>query len=443
MRAYARNERPREALDCFSHMQIHGIKADPHTWELPSLGALGEGQQIHAAIVDSGCEGEVIVATALVNMYGKCRGVQHVRRVFSQMPERNVVTWNAMISAFSHNGYAQEAFDLFHQMQYNGFTPDHITVICIVDACGDFAALDKGQQIHATIIERGYEGHLVVGNALVNMYGKCQSLHDAHGVFRRMQKHNVVSWNTMISACAQNGHRIEALETFHNMDSDGIRPNEVTFLCALDACAGMANLHEEQKIHAGIVKSKYEGQLAVGNALINMYGKCNSLQNALNVFNQMPQRNVISWTTIISACTQNGCCKEALDYYDQMQKTSLKPNRITFLGALDACTKLAALEKGQEIHGTIIDGGYEGLTMVGNALITMYGQCRALQDAKSVFGRTCHRDVISWNSMIAACTWNGRGKEALDYFDEMQRYASWFPRGGSNLGPKKRCSVMM
>ncbi|KAJ7568082.1 hypothetical protein O6H91_01G018100 [Diphasiastrum complanatum] len=425
MKAYIKNDCDKEALDCLNRMRLCGVEPDHVTFvctleACASLGTLKKGQEIHAAIVDCGYEKKVIVGNALINMYGKCGSLNDAKEVFAQMTNRNEASWNAMISVCAQNGRGREALELFDFMRCEGIKPSSITYLCALDACASMAALEKGHEIHSAVVQGGYEGHVIVGTALVNMYGKCRSLDDARSVFRQITKRDTISWNAMITACSQNGHCEEALDLFNQMQHEGAWPNQVTLICVLDACASLSFLKKGQEIHATIINRRYTKNLLVCNALINMYGKCGSVEKARWVFGQMPQKDAISWNSIIAACTQNGKSTEALNLLDCMQRDGFKPSQITFLCALEACASVAALVKGQEVHAAILDSGYEVDVLLGNALVNMYGKCGSLEDARSVFDQMLHRDVISWSSMIEACAQNGHGMEALKLFHQMQ-----------------------
>ncbi|KAJ7521308.1 hypothetical protein O6H91_19G047300 [Diphasiastrum complanatum] len=423
--AYAKNGFSRQALECFDRMQVHGFKPNDVSFvcaldACSSLGALEKGQEIHAAIVDCGYEEKVIVGTALVDMYGKCGSLEDARHVFRQMRHRNVVSWSAMIAACSKNGHCKEALDLFEQMQSHGVKPDRVTFLSALDACAGLAALEKGKGIHKAITEAGYEGQMLVSTALINMYGKCGSLEDARSLFIQMNYRDVVSWNAMIGACAQNGHGKEALDLFDRMQSSGVRPDQVTFICALEACDSPDALEKGREIHAAICGRDFEGEVSLGTSLVDMYGKCGSVEDAWNVFDQMLDRNVVSWNAMITACNQNGQSKEALELISDMERCGFKPDQFTLVCGLEACSNLAFLKKGQEIHASIVKEQYEGDVVVGNALVNMYGKCGNLEDALSIFSQMPHRDVVSWNAMITACAQHGQGGKALDLFNAMQ-----------------------
>ncbi|KAJ7533971.1 hypothetical protein O6H91_13G073700 [Diphasiastrum complanatum] len=389
--------------------------------------ALSDGRLVHAHIKSLNYDRKTFLGNWLVKMYSDCGSMNDAKAVFDSLPVHNLRSWNILIKAYAKNGYGREALSCFHQMQLQGLKPNQITLVSALDACAGLAELELGQEIHASIVEGGYEAEVIVGTALVNMYGKCGRAEEALAVFDKMPQRDVVAWNAIISACALNGNATKALYLFNRMQLCGIKPNQSTFVSALDACAVQGLLDKGKHIHGSIVEGGYEGQVVVATALISMYGKCGSLEEARKVFAKMPHRNVITWNAMIAACAQNGQGKEALDWFDRMQLQRLKPNQITFVCVLDACASLAALEIGQEIHAAITEAGYEGhvsyydgQVVVGTALVNMYGKCGSVDEARSVFSRMRYRNVISWNAMILACAQNGQGEEALDLFNEMQ-----------------------
>ncbi|KAJ7565225.1 hypothetical protein O6H91_02G053100 [Diphasiastrum complanatum] len=382
--------------------------------------ALCDGRLIHAHLTRHNYDTSTYLANWVVKMYGDCGSLAEARAVVDCLPNANAYSWNILIKAYCKNGLCRQAVECFYKMQRCGIAPTHVSFVSVLEACASMAALEEGKLIHAAAVKAGYEGHVVVGTALLNLYGKCGSLEDARIVFRQMPNRDVVTWSAMITACAQNGHGKEALEWYNRMEENGIRANQFTFVSALDACASLAALEQGQKIHTSVVLYGYERQAIVGTALVHMYGKCRRLEDARRVFDQLHQRDVVCWGAMITACAQNGHGKEALNLFSRMQSDGFKANHITYASALDACASLAALEKGQELHASIVDSGLEGETGIGNALVDMYGKCGNLKDARTVFSRMRHRDLVSWNAMIGACAQNGHGEEALDFFHQMR-----------------------
>lgn len=356
----------------------------------------------------------------LVNAYGQNGSLEDAWSVFERIPERDVVSWNAVITAFAQYGHSNAALHLFHHMQLEGIRPTSISFVCALEVCADLAFLKEGQEIHTAIVISDQPKNVLLGNALINMYGKCGSLPDARSVFVRMPSWSVVSWTTMIVASAQNRQGKEALSFFHQMVFKGFKPDSIAFASVLDVCTSVATLVEGQEIHAAVVNSGCEQDVMVGTALINLYAKRGSLRDAKNIFHRISCPNVLSWTSMVAAYTQNELYMEALFVFHQMKCTPIKPDNITFVCALDACANLGALQKGQEIHSAIIESGYEQDLMVGNALIHVYGKCGSVRNAESVFHRMSIRDIFSWNAMIGSFSHNGNGKDVLNLFSQME-----------------------
>jgi pentatricopeptide repeat protein len=330
---------------------------------------------------------------------------------------------------------------------------DSFTYVFLLQACIKKKALTLGKLIHAHINERGFGFILerVLGNTLVNMYAKCGSLVDARRVFDQMSERDVCSWTLMISAYAKNGLPQEALSIFHQMQRTGVQPNQFTFASVLPACSSLASLEEGMEIHDEIIRSGYESDLFVGNALVDMYAKCGNIEKAREVFDKMsqpdvvswtalmtgyalaghiadaselfakmPERDVWSWTVMIAAYAKHGFPAEALTLFHQMQQKGIQPNQFTFAGVLPACANLASLELGAEIHKEITRRGFHINVLVANALIDMYAKCGNIETARDVFDKMSEPDVFSWTTMIAGYVQNESAEDALELFKQMQ-----------------------
>ncbi|MCO5597267.1 hypothetical protein L7F22_051343 [Adiantum nelumboides] len=357
----------------------------------------------------------------LMKAYGQNGQVDDAYTAFLQMPFRDDVSWNTMISAFAQNGHGRRALDLFHKMQLSDTHPDRLTLVSVLDACAEVADLEVGLEVHSLLDVGRNEMGAILGTALITMYGRCGAVAEAENVFSGIFNRDVVSWTAMIAAFSQNGYGKEALEHFNEMQLKGFRPDVAAFVCAVDACAGLQLLKDGRAVHVAIIDVGYEVCLGVGNALINMYGKCKSLFDAKDTFNNALYRDVVSWTAIVGACAENADGKEGLKLYEQMKVEGILPNKVTLLCVLDACSITAAIASGREIHATIYDFGYQGDAMVGNAIINMYGKCGSLCDAKRVFNSLHRRDVVCYSSMIATLSQSGHIKEALELLKQMDK----------------------
>ncbi|KAJ7289005.1 hypothetical protein O6H91_Y307500 [Diphasiastrum complanatum] len=383
--------------------------------------ALTEGKQVHALIVQSVLDSNIFLANTLVHMYSKCGSVLDAHKVFSNMPQHNVYSWTAIISAYADSGQGEEAINLFQQMQETGLAPDKVVFVVVLKACARLAALEQGKQLHSHIIKRGFQLDLIIGNTLVDMYAKCGCTEDARELFNNMSERDVVSWTAMIAGYAQNGLGKEALALYEQMKQEGMQPNNVTFVPLLKACASLAALEHGKHLHSDIIRRGFQSDEIVGSTLVDMYAKCGCTEDARELFNKMSERDVVSWNAMIAGYAQNGLGKEALALSEQMKKEGVQPDDVTFVLLLKACASLAALEQGKQLHSDIIKRGFQSDVIVGNTLVDMYSKCGCTEDARELFNNMSERDVVSWNAMIGGYAQNGLGKEALALFELMQR----------------------
>ncbi|XP_057837776.2 pentatricopeptide repeat-containing protein At5g27110-like [Cryptomeria japonica] len=422
---YTQNGFVEKALETFKQMQLAGVKSNSTTFAsiLPAcaeMGALEQGMDIHQSIKDREILSDVAVATALVHMYAKCGSIDKACEVFDRMPQRSVISWNAMIAGYTQTGFVEKALETFKQMQLEGVKPNSTTFASILLACAKMGALEQGMDIHQSIKDRGILSDVVVATALVDMYAKCGSIDKAHDLFDKMPQRNVVSWNAMIEAYVQHGFVEMALETFKQMQLAGVKPNSTTFASIFHACAKMGALEQGMYIHQNIKDRNFLSDVVVATALVDMYAKCGSIDKAFELFDRMPQRNVVSWTAMIAGYVQNGLVEKALETFKQMQLAGIKPNSTTFASILPACAKMGALEQGMDIHQSIMVGGFYSDIIVGNALVDMYAKCGSIEKACKLFNRMPQRDAISWNAMIAGYAQNGFFKDAFKIFELMK-----------------------
>ncbi|KAJ7529945.1 hypothetical protein O6H91_15G072100 [Diphasiastrum complanatum] len=383
--------------------------------------ALAEGKQVHALTVQSVLDSNIFLANTLVHMYSNCGSVLDAHKVFSNMPQHNVYSWTAIISAYANSGQGEEAINLFQQMQETGLAPDKVLFVVVLKACARLAALEQGKQLHSDIIKRGFQSDVIVASTLVDMYAKCGCTEDARELFNNMSERDVVSWNAMIAGYAQNGLGKEALALYEQMKQEGVQPNNVTFVLLLKACASVAALEQGKQLHSDIIKRGFQSDVIVGSTLVDMYAKCGCTEDARELFNNMSERDVALWTVMIAGYAQNGLGKEALALYEQMKQEGVQPDNVTFVLLLKACASLVALEQGKQLHSDIIKRGFQSDMIVGSTLVDMYAKCGCTEDARELFNNMSERDAVSWNAMIAGYAQNGLGKEALSLFDQMQR----------------------
>lgn len=417
------------ALSLYQAMQENIPELSEHTFVVllkacASLIDIKIACQIHADIARIGLlERNLFVGNTLIDVYVKCGFLGKAEEVFYSLPVRDVVTWTALIGGYAELDHNDGAFMSFKQMQLEGISPNSVTFICILKACGGIGAADKGREIHVMIAGNGMlKEDLVVGNALLDMYAKCGLLGKVQEIFDNFLVRNVVSWNSLISGFSQHKNGEDALCCFEQMKMEGFFPNAVTFLCSLNACGYIGATHKGTQIHAVVItQGLLESDLVLGNALVDMYAKCGVVSKAQEVFDLLSVRDVVTWTALIAGYAQHEHGEESLFLLEKMQSEGVIPNAVTFACSLKACSSIGATEKAKEIHCEIARKGLlRRDIVVGNALVDMYAKCGLLAKAQEVFDKLHVRDVVSWNSLITVYVQHEEDKEALCCYEQMQ-----------------------
>ncbi|KAH7440346.1 hypothetical protein KP509_04G103400 [Ceratopteris richardii] len=423
---YGKHGHGKRAVRLLKRMHEDGLQPQKSTF-LTALNACTNADllesliALHKIIAKQGYKDDIVVSNALINAYGKCGNAMEARKVFHEMKQRDIITWNSIISASSRNGQLKKALKLFHQMKAHNFEPDRLTFLNMLSGCTSVEQLEIGKEIHELILKCGYESDVFVGTALITMFGKCRRINDAWEAFETMHSTSVVSWNAMITAYTECGCHREALQLFWKMPKAGLEPNNITFTAILDACAGPDYLEEGRSIHFYARKCRLWQDKFVRSALINMYGKCGSLEEAQHVFGRIDVIDLVSATAMMGACALLGHADEAFKVLLQMIREGIKPNQVTYIHLLSVCADLATAADGRVIHSGLVEAEFSLVVEVCNALINMYSKCGCVEDARRVFDSMKTFTVISWTAMLDAYALHGRGKEALEIFRRMQQ----------------------
>ncbi|KAJ7552692.1 hypothetical protein O6H91_06G065100 [Diphasiastrum complanatum] len=412
-------------MDLYHQMRQSHVQPDVYTYAAilnacACCSALEEGKLVHTHILESGLKSDIFLGNCLVDMYSKCGSLEAARRVFNEMSQRDVASWNAIISGCAHLGNPEEALYLLKEMQRKGIKPDKYTFVPTLKACGSVGAVDEGGLIHAQIRMHRLEADLYVGSALVDMYAKCGHVERAYQVFQEMPERNVVCWNTMISAYVQVDLVEDALNLFNTMQKEGFEPDRVTYLSILKACSSSSTPDQGKSIHAQVCRSGLDLDIFVGSALVDMYAKFRCIDEALAVFLKLPKRDIVAWNAIIAGYAQCGNAEEALKLFESMQKEGLKPDKLMYVTILKACGNMAALDQGKLMHVQLRKNGLESDPFVGGALVDMYAKCGRIDKACQAFRQISEQDAFLWNSLIAGCITHGYANKALELFRQMK-----------------------
>ncbi|XP_010537957.1 PREDICTED: pentatricopeptide repeat-containing protein At1g15510, chloroplastic [Tarenaya hassleriana] len=411
-----------EAMCLYHRMLWVGVKPDVYTFPcvLRTCGGipdLARGREVHVHVVRHGFELNVDVVNALITMYVKCGDVKSARLLFDRLPKRDIISWNAMISGYFENGMCYEGLKLFFKMRELSVDPDLMTMTSVVSACELLGDVRLGREIHGYIISSGFVVDISVCNSLMQMYLNSSSWQDAENLFSRMESKDIVSWTTMISGYEYNSLPEKAIDTYRMMERDSVTPDEITIATVLSACATLGKLDMGIELHKLAIRGRLISYVIVANNLINMFSKCKSIDKALDIFHNVPRKNVISWTSIISGLRLNNRCFEALIFFRQMKMT-LEPNAITLTSALAACARIGALMCGKEIHAYVLRNGVMLDDFLPNALLDMYVRCGRMNIAWNQFNSQ-KKDASSWNILLTGYSERAQGPLAVELFDRM------------------------
>ncbi|KAI5074006.1 hypothetical protein GOP47_0012019 [Adiantum capillus-veneris] len=407
------------SLQFLQQMLHHGVEPDQATFVCLLIGfttpdVVEAGKLVHTYVIKLGLSFDVKIGNALISMYAKCGSLGNACAVFEAMPSRNVITWTALITAHCHHGCCKDCFNLFKLMEQNGMQPNDVTFISILGACVDASALGEGIKIHASVVENGYFSAVMVVNALINMYGKCGSLHDAYLLFQNMHNCNVDSWNAIICVCLQHRQCGRALQLFKEMHCRNYEPNEVSFLVALGACSTPSVIDEGMVIHSSTIASGLVDKIAIKSALITMYSKCGTLEMVQILFDSVENCDLVLWTAAITGYAQHGHSKIALQLFAQMQQEGWEPNSVTFLCLLSACSHAGLVDEGCLFFNTMVKN-YKLTPDVDHfsCVIDLLGKAgRIVEAASMIFKLFARSSSTVWRTFLAACRLHGNFKQA-------------------------------
>ncbi|XP_059632712.1 pentatricopeptide repeat-containing protein At4g15720 [Cornus florida] len=274
--------------------------------------------------------------------------------------------------------------------------------------------------MHTNVVKLGFSNDTFTTNHLINGYIKLQRIGVAHQLFDEMSEPNVVSWTSLIAGYINTGQPKMALWIFGNMSSSTVMPNAFTFATIVNACSILADLSTGRKVHAQVEIFGFQSNLVVGSSLVDMYGKSNDVDEARLVFDLMGYRNVVSWTSMITAYAQNAQGHNALQLFREFNQLTLDhPNHFMLASVINACASLGRLVSGKVTHGAVIRHGHDSSDVVASALVDMYAKCGCIEYSSKVFRRIHCPSVIPYTSMIVGAAKYGLGKLSLELFQEM------------------------
>ncbi|KAG6729703.1 hypothetical protein I3842_01G043500 [Carya illinoinensis] len=403
-----------EGLVYFCEMQRSKVEYDAYSFAIAlkacaDAGALNYGRVIHAKTMKKGFNESSFVANTLATMYYKCGKLDYGMRLFEKMRTQDVVSWTTIITTYVQMGQGEHAIEAFMKMKESDVSPNEYTFAAIICGVANLARIEWGEQLHAHVLRVGFVDFLSVANSIMTMYSTCGQLTSASLVFHGMTRKDVISWSTIIAAYSQGGYGEEAFEYLSWMRKEGPKPNEFAFSSILSVCGSMAILEQGKQLHARVLSVGLERTALIQSALINMYSKCGSIKEASKIFDVMENDDIVSWTAMIIGYAEHGLSQEAIDVFEKIPKVGLRPDAVSFIGVLTACS-----------HAGLADLGFHYFNLMTNkyrinpskehygCMIDLLCRAGRLSDAENMIKHMpFQRDDVVWSTLLRACRVQG------------------------------------
>ncbi|PON89416.1 DYW domain containing protein [Trema orientale] len=360
------------------------------------------GKEIHGYVMKTKFD-DVSVYNSLVQMYSSIGYLEEAEKVFSRMESRDVVSWTAMVSGYDNNALPDKAVETYKTMEVQGIVPDYITIASVLTACACVGQLDMGVKLHELAIRTGLISYIIVANTLVDMYSKCKCIDKALEVFHCIRDKNVISWTSIILGLRINNRCFQALIYFRKMKRV-VKPNSVTLVSVLSACARLGALMAGKEIHAHALRTgvAYEGFLP--NALLDLYVRCGRMGPAWNQFN-FNEKDVAAWNILLTGYAQQRQGDLAVEIFLKMVDSKVNPNEITFVSLLCACSRSGMVTEGLEYF----NGMKHNYSITPNlkhyaCVVDLLGRAGRLDDAYEFIQKMpMNTDAAIWGALLNAC----------------------------------------
>ncbi|CAL9165728.1 unnamed protein product [Musa hybrid cultivar] len=416
-------------------------------------GCLSQGQQLHARLVVFAVVPSNFLASKLISLYSRCGRLHDARRMFDDIPRRNLFSWNAMLLAYALHGPASHAIRLFSSFP-TSLSPDAFTLSALLKSLSSLPPSSSSayRSAHAFAVRHGLVCDIFVSNGLITAYAHGDDIASAQRVFDTMPQRDIVSWNSMIAGYSQSGHYQECLRLYREMEarSGGVLPNAVTVVSVLQACSQLKDLLFGMEVHRFAVEHGIQMERVAWNSVIGFYAKCGSLDSARRLFEEMSDKDGVSysamitgymsygfvrpamdvfrqavapvlstWNAVIAGLAQNNYHDEVLDLVCEMQASGFSPNSVTLSSLLPTLSFNSSLLGGKQVHGYAIRNDCHQNIYVATALIDTYAKSGFLEGARRVFDVSVGRSVVVWTAIISAYAAHGDADAALSLFDRM------------------------
>ncbi|CAA7408007.1 unnamed protein product [Spirodela intermedia] len=404
--------------------------------------SMRELKQVHGYMTTTALVRDVVPLSRLVDFCTGAGDLDYARSVFLRIDNPSVFIWNSMIRGFSSSELPAEALAMYRDMQRRSHRPDNFTFPFVLRSCAATSDSQFCGCVHSRVVRSGYESDLYVSTSLIHGYAACGDVESAEVVFEEMPRRNVVAWTAMIAGYVKSGRTQDAVRLLQQMDFAGVEANEVTMANVLAACGrirdidtGRWALRRLHRLGPDVIRSN----VVLATAVLDMYARCGSLRTARELFDGMTHRNLASWNAIITAYNQYERCDEVVELFAEMRGHGVRPDKVTLLGLLGTCARRGDRGLGLGVHAYVEKTSCSQDVQVRTTLSHMYAKAGDVQSAFQVFWGLERKDVVAWTGMIIGLGSHGRGHEAVDLFEAMQKDGV-APDGIAFIGVLSACS---
>ncbi|XP_059637179.1 pentatricopeptide repeat-containing protein At5g40410, mitochondrial-like [Cornus florida] len=373
---------------------------------ISSCSSLSFCRILHARVIKSLNYSDGFIGDRLVSVYVKFGSLDDAQSLFDEMPSKDLVSWNSLISGFSRRGVVGKSLIALCRMRsVMGMQPNEVTFISIISACTEKGALDEGNYIHGLAVKMGFLLEIKVVNALINMYGKSGYLNLAWRLFEAMPTPNLVSWNSIVAINIQNGFSDEGIGHFKLMRRAGINPDKATLVTLLQGCADFGVGKLTDAIHGFVISCGLNADISIGTALLGIYAKSGRLYASQEVFEEMKSPDSIAWTAMLAAYAVHGHGRDAIDLFDLMIKKGVEPDHVTFTHLLSACSHSGLVAEAKayfKIMSTVY--GVEPRLDHYSCMVDLLGRAGHLKDARVLIeSMPMEPNSGVWGALLNAC----------------------------------------
>lgn len=413
-----------QGLFYFAKMWMDGVEYDSYTFAIAlkacaDMECLNCGREIHTRTIKMGVDTTSYVGNSLATMYNKCGKLAYGLHMFENMSKRDVVSWTSIITTYVQTRQEKQGIDSFLRMRECEVCPNEYTYAAVISGIANIARLEWGQQLHANVLRVGLKDSLSVTNSLMTMYSKCGQSNLASVIFHEMTRRDIISWSTLIAGYSQEGCGEEAFELLSWMRREGPKPTEFALSSVLSVTGSMAILDQGRQLHAYALTVGLDQTALVRSALINMYSKCGSIGKAEKIFSASENDDIVSWTAMINGYAEHGHSQEAIDLFEKIHDAGLRPDSITFIGVLIACTHVGLLDLGFHYFDSMTkEYGINPSKEHYGCMIDLLCRAGRLSEAENMIrSMPFERDDVVWSTLLRASREQGdveRGRTAAE-----------------------------